>query len=135
MQGRLINPDGSLTPMKQLLDRMNIVFTVIFCIELAINLISNPFKTFISSKWSVFDFVVVMLSIVSLGPRLVQVNILRALRVVRLFGRLKAVKKILEALSASIVPMLNAFFIMLIVAMICEKLAQFFHTSRLSFSF
>jgi hypothetical protein len=36
--------------------------------------------------------------------------------------RLAALKKILAALSASIVPMMNAFLIMLIVAMICETL-------------
>jgi hypothetical protein len=121
--------------MKQLLDTMNIVFTVIFSIELAINLFSYSFREFISSRWSVFDFCVVILSLVSLGPLDMPVNILRALRVVRLFGRLKAVKKILEALSASIVPMLNAFFIMLIVAMICKKLACISHSSRLSVIF
>jgi hypothetical protein len=41
-------------------------------------------------------------------------------RVIRLFGRIKALKNILTALTASIVPVLNAFLIMLVIAAICE---------------
>jgi hypothetical protein len=40
--------------------------------------------------------------------------------VLRLFGRFRSLKRILAALSASIIPVLNAFLIMLIVAMICD---------------
>ncbi len=60
------------------------------------------------------------MSLVVLGPLDFPISMLRALRVVRLFGRLKSSKKILAALWVSIVPMCNAFFIMLIVAMMCE---------------
>jgi hypothetical protein len=41
--------------------------------------------------------------------------------VIRLFGRIKALKNILTALTASIVPVLNAFLIMLVIAAICER--------------
>jgi hypothetical protein len=41
-------------------------------------------------------------------------------RVIRLFGRIKALKNILTALTASIVPVINAFLIMLVIAAICE---------------
>jgi hypothetical protein len=40
--------------------------------------------------------------------------------VIRLFGRIEALKNILMALTASIVPVLNAFLIMLVIAAICE---------------
>jgi hypothetical protein len=41
--------------------------------------------------------------------------------VIRLFGRITALKNILTALTASIVPVLNAFLIMLVIAAICEQ--------------
>jgi hypothetical protein len=69
----------------------------------------------------VFDLVVVSLSLVALGPIDLPISMLRALRVLRLFGRFRALRKILAALSASIIPMFNAFFIMLIVSMICKS--------------
>jgi hypothetical protein len=94
-------------------------FTVVFTIELLINLFCHWFREFASNSWSLFDALVVFMSLVVLGPLDFPISILRALRVVRLFGRLESSKKILAALSASLLPMCNAFFIMLIVAMIC----------------
>jgi hypothetical protein len=68
------------------------------------------------------------MSLIVLGPLDFPISMLRALRVVRLFGRLKSSKKILAALWVSLVPMCNAFFIMLIVAMMCEFRQHFsFH--------
>jgi hypothetical protein len=116
----LILEDGSPTFLKVVLDNMNMGFTVVFTIELLTNMFAHWFKQFATNSWSVFDAIVVLISLVALGPLDFPVSILRALRVVRLFGRLQASKKILAALSVSLVPMCNAFFIMLIVAMICE---------------
>ena len=116
----LIAQDGSPTLLKSVLDNLNIGFTVVFTVELLTNMFAHWFKPFATNSWSVFDALVVLISIVALGPLDFPVSILRALRVVRLFGRLKSSKKILAALSVSLAPMCNAFFIMLIVAMICE---------------
>jgi hypothetical protein len=44
---------------------------------------------------------------------------MRALRVIRLFGRIRALKKMATAVTASIFPMMNAFVILLIVVSIC----------------
>ena len=52
-------------------------------------------------------------------PTLFQV--LRAFRVLRLFGRLKNLRNIVTAISASIVPVLNAFLIIYLVASICSS--------------
>ncbi len=62
------------------------------------------------------------MSLVALGPVNLPVTILRlmrALRVIRLFGRLKALKKMISALTSSIVPMMNAFLILFIILSIC----------------
>jgi voltage-gated sodium channel len=116
----LFHSDGRPTATKQLLELLNTVFTVVFTVELLLNFFSQPIREFISNPWSVFDTIVVAMSLIVLGPLDFPISILRALRVVRLFGRLESSKKILAALSVSLIPMCNAFFIMLIVAMICE---------------
>ena len=104
----------------KILEYSNDVFTIIFTVELMINLFANWFYEFFRNSWSCFDALVVVLSLITLGPLNLPINVLRALRVLRIFGRCKALKKILAALSASIIPMMNAFFILLIVVMICE---------------
>jgi hypothetical protein len=40
--------------------------------------------------------------------------------VIRIFGRIKSLKKIITALTASIEPVLNAFLVLLVIACICE---------------
>ena len=120
LQGTLFNPDGSPTNIKLYLDNSNLVLTVIFTIELLINMYANWMVEFFTNSWAVFDLVV-SLSLVALGPIDLPISMLRALRVLRLFGRFRALRKILAALSASIIPMFNAFFIMLIVSMICKS--------------
>ncbi len=121
MQGSLINADGSPTNAMIFLDNLNFVLTIVFTAELSTNMYAHWLIDFITNSWSVFDLIVVTLSLVTLGPLDLPISVLRALRVLRLFGRFKALKKILAALSASIIPMLNAFFIMLIVSMICKS--------------
>ena len=120
MQGNLINADGSRTNTIIFLDGLNFILTIVFTAELMTNMYAHWLIEFITNRWSVFDLIVVVLSLVTLGPLDLPISVLRALRVLRLFGRFKALKKILSALSASIVPMLNAFFIMLIISMICK---------------
>ncbi len=117
---RLFNVDGSTTVVKQILDNLNMTFTFIFTAELLINLVSHKLRDFVTNPWSLFDATVVLMSLIVLGPLNFPISMLRALRVVRLFGRLESSKKILSALSVSLIPMCNAFFIMLVVAMMCE---------------
>ena len=103
-------------------DMVNYVFTVIFAIELGVNALSHWFRPFIRSGWNFVDVIVVLLSLASLSQSYLNVNVvrmLRAIRVVRLFGKVEALKRVVAALSASVVPMANAFIIMFIVTSIC----------------
>ena len=45
---------------------------------------------------------------------------MRALRVLRLFGRFRSLRKILSALALAILPVINSFVIIFIIACICE---------------
>ncbi len=47
-------------------------------------------------------------------------QVLRAFRVLRLFGRLESLRNIVTAITASIIPVLNAFVIIYLVASICS---------------
>ena len=47
---------------------------------------------------------------------------MRALRVIRLFGRVKELRKMITAVSASIFAMMNAFVILVIMLCICKPL-------------
>lgn len=49
-----------------------------------------------------------------------QVRLMRACRVIRLFGRFSELKKMVAAVSASILAMMHSFFIFVLVMAICE---------------
>ena len=46
---------------------MELVFTIIFAVELAINLFGSWFWPFVSDGWNVFDSIVVVISIVGMS--------------------------------------------------------------------
>ncbi len=113
------------------LDSIDTAFTVVFTAELLVNLYAHWFQRFWRDGWSVFDLLVIGISLVALGPVDMPVSVIRlmrTLRVVRLFGWMKALRQIILALIASLVPVTNAFFILLIVISICEPRC---HTLRL----
>ena len=67
--------------------------------------------------------IIVSLSILSLsvaGMPVRLILLLRCCRVLRIFGKLPSVAKIFAALFQSLVPMTNAFFIIFVIAAICE---------------
>ncbi len=115
--------DPSTADSALILQKLDIFFTVIFTFELVLNAYAHWFKAFISDGWSIFDCIVVVLSLAALGPFDIPINVMRsmrAFRVIRLFGRLKILKQIVSSLTASVIPMLSAYFIMLIVTAICK---------------
>jgi voltage-gated sodium channel len=119
----LYNSDGSLTSAGSALELVDLIFTVIFTVELAINAFAHWFRPFVRDPWNHFDFCVVLLSLLALGSFPLPINVLRsvrALRVIRLFGRMGALRDIISALGTAILPVLNAFLILLIVGSICE---------------
>ena len=103
-------------------DMINFGFTVIFAVELGLNALGHWFRPFVRSYWNLIDVAVVLLSLASINQSYLNVNVvrmLRAVRVVRLFGRIEALKRVVAALSASVVPMANAFVILFIMISIC----------------
>ncbi len=102
--------------------QVNTVFTLLFAVDLVLNAIAHWFRPFLnngalnfllrfginnlmmlnSAGWNILDIVVVASSLVSLGASFLNLNIirmLRAMRVIRIFGRVNALKKVLLILS------------------------------------
>ncbi|EKX39507.1 hypothetical protein GUITHDRAFT_114473 [Guillardia theta CCMP2712] len=131
-QSELLPKEGS--SMANFFAVLDDLFTILFTIELGLNLISHWFWPFISDGWSVFDFVIVSISLIAMIvgnlPGVKSLRLMRAFRVLRLFGRLQSLRQIITALTHSIVPVLNAFLIMLLVTCIYAILAVNFYSDR-----
>jgi len=125
----LANPDGSPTQLQVTLDRLNLFFTLLFTAELAVNAFSHWFFAFVRNPWSILDAFIVGMSVLSLivtnQPTGI-VRILRALRVIRLFGRINSLKKIISALTKSLLPVLHVFLIMFLIMGIFSVVAVSF---------
>ena len=74
----------------------------------------------ISDGWCCLDFVVVTASLVQPfltgdPAPIIVFRLMRAFRILRIFGRIKSIRIIINALSASLLPVMNAFIIMAIM--------------------
>lgn len=109
-----------------------VVFTILFTIELVVNaggtlfVFNAPekmFWEFTSSLWNWFDTLVVVISLVGLilpdVPEVTIMRLLRVFRVIRLFRRIPSLRRLMKALGNSMMPMLNAFAIVVLVTCIC----------------
>jgi hypothetical protein len=120
---QLTKDDGSLTGLGQSVDLGNTTITVLFAIELCFNLFVHPARKFWSSWLNVWDTFVVVLSLASLGPLETAMpitilrffRVVRTLRVLKIFTRLPELRRIISALTYSIVPMLNSFVIVVVI--------------------
>jgi hypothetical protein len=120
----LVDDHGSLTNLGLIGLGLNTLFTAAFTIELVFNAFANWFRPFVQNGWNWLDAFIVLMSLVDLGVSHIPdwfVKLMRAFRVIRLFGRVKSLKKMITAVSASVVPMMNAFVILLIILGICES--------------
>lgn len=112
--------DGSPSQIAKTLAFSDNFFISIFTIELVLNLYAHWMRDFISDPWCCFDFVVVLMGILTPflqdSPMPVTIfRLFRVFRILRFFGRLKSLKKIIIALSASLAPVANSFLIMFII--------------------
>eukprot|EP00494_Astrolonche_serrata_P027160 UN27423 len=74
------------------------IFTLSFTVELLWNMYGNWFVYFWFSGWNVFDFVIVLVSVLAMSdpnlPGITVLRLFRAFRVFRLFRRIESLKRI-----------------------------------------
>ncbi len=100
------------------------------------NAYGHWFWKFASNPWAWFDTIVVVGSVIALSPLaeqhpgLASLRILRTFRIMRLIGRIRALKRIVECLVVSLFPVLNAFLIGLLVTLIYAIIGVALYSSR-----
>jgi voltage-gated sodium channel len=105
-------------------DRLDLFFVLLFAAELVVNAYCHWMWEFLRNPWSVFDLLVVGLSLLGLAPIGLPLSLLllcRCCRVLRIFGKFPTVSNIFSALATSAVPMASTFFIVFVLASICES--------------
>jgi hypothetical protein len=113
------------------LRNIDISMTVLFLMELLVNMAANLVWAFFSNAWSVFDLIIVVFSLISFGSGSLDVvkgaRILRVFRVLRAFGRIAALRRLINALAACIAPVIFAMFLCTCVMMMFAMFGvQFF---------
>jgi len=87
----------------------NLLFTIIFTVEMAIKLIGLGFKQYVSSHWNKFDGVIVLMSYVTFVADVGSLSVFRVLRVIRVVRLIKYLKEVQEVIQTfiSALPLLS----------------------------
>jgi voltage-gated sodium channel len=107
---------------------LQVVFALIFALELLLNAISYWFTRFAYSAWTWLDVLVVAASLVSLTSLLAPqrphgahdvradaARLIRSLRILRLVRSVRVLSNVMKAIIASLLPMLSVAVIVLVV--------------------
>mmetsp|Transcript_23162 Transcript_23162/g.54869 ORF Transcript_23162/g.54869 Transcript_23162/m.54869 type:complete len:554 (-) Transcript_23162:68-1729(-) len=108
---------GGVTPAQtRVFDGFELFFTVAFAIELVWNMFSNWLLDFWLSGWNVFDFVIVIIALLSISlrnlPGISVLRLFRAFRVFRLFRKIESLRSIIEGVLESLPAVGNAFVVL-----------------------
>jgi len=131
-----VDPQGVNYP--GLWRNFELVFNVIFLIELIVNMYARWCDSFWGRRfwcdpWNIFDLIVVAVGCVSFGVELEGplklLRCLRAFRVFRLFKRVKTLNRIIVMITAAIPGVTNAFLVIVIMISIYSLVAVEFFSS------
>jgi len=112
---------------------MELIFTILFAVELLVNMTAHWFFEFWGDSWSLFDTVVVFASIVSVatdGTNIKSIRMVRVLRALRVVSQFKSLRKIVRALTHAIAPVLSAMLVAVIVIAVYAILGVGFYAER-----
>ncbi|XP_069572985.1 sodium channel protein type 4 subunit alpha B-like isoform X2 [Brachyistius frenatus] len=106
--------------LQAVLDRVDLMFTVIFLVEMLLKWIAFGFKKYFSSFWFWLDFLVLDVSLVSLIFGLFGFSCpsLRALRTLRTLSRFQGTRVVLRGLSLCLGPMFSVLLVVMAVWLI-----------------
>lgn len=136
--------DESPDVYNQILENINLGFTIVFILEALIKIIGLSPATYFRSSWNKFDFVVVMTSLVDLimtfflgssitflrvGPQLARImRVLRVSRLIRILKSLNDIQDLLNILALALPATINIFSLLLLVFFIYAILGVYlFH--------
>jgi len=134
-EAQVMPEEGSQTEQSFIL--LDLLITIVFTIELLINIFAHSddgFRPFYTRLANWFDTLIVVISVANVilrqaGVELPNAKLLRLLRigrVTRLFSSLKDLQKILSACSSAVIPVCNAFFILLVIASVYAIVGNYY---------
>ncbi|CAG5122328.1 unnamed protein product, partial [Candidula unifasciata] len=112
--------------MKEVLNYMDRIFTIIFIVEMVVKWFAFGFKTYFTDAWCWLDFCIVMLSIVMMIGESIQTSntgnfgamksmrTLRALRPLRAVSRWEGMRVVVNALFKAIPSICNVLLVCLV---------------------
>tara|TARA_E500000081_G_C6015692_1_gene297815 strand:+ start:37 stop:756 length:720 start_codon:yes stop_codon:yes gene_type:complete len=108
-----------------LLQAADIFITLFFVLEICVRFIAEPRKIdFLKSGWNIFDTIIVLVSIIPIGPNssVLLFRLLRIFRVLRLISAVPELKRLIEALLLSVG---RVFYVTLLLFIILYIYASF----------
>lgn len=113
-------------PLAQTLEKIDMLTTLIFAVEVLLKIIAGGFywngkHSYLKSRWNLADFLIMILSVVSLMPlqrSLRAFKVLRTVRVLRLVGKNEGLKIGLHALLKATPNIVRTFSIMFLFFLI-----------------
>lgn len=106
-------------PLGYVFFAFEILFNGAFTIELLANMYGNYLLRFWGSAWNVFDFVIVVISLLAMVledvPGISVLRLFRAFRVFRLFKRIKSLRLIIVGVLASLPGVCHAFVVLTLI--------------------
>lgn len=136
-----LNPIAPDSDMEHIFNVVDLFFIYLFLVELVLNLVARWFWNFWSDRANWMDFFVVAVSLVGLfsssggGGAFTVLRIMRVFRVVRVFKRLASVRLIITALGTAVIPVSNAFFIMILATSIWAILGVNLYSAKVPHQF
>lgn len=129
LEAQLLPEDG--TPARTVFDVLEILFSIFFLEELALNLFGYWFLAFVTNAWFITDTVVVVLLIISQFPdtNLPTLQVLRLVRTLKMIKLLRAqtsLRIILLAIVNSMVPVLHSFAIFFLITSVYAVMSTHF---------
>lgn len=124
--------------MIQILDITNLVFTVAFIIEAILKLIGLGAKVYFKDNMNIFDFFIVMLSIVELniegGGGISGLRGFRLFRALKLIEKWPSLKRILKSISYTISSVVHFSVLLFLFIYVFSLLGMQFFAGLLKFN-
>ena len=107
-------------------EAIDLLFTILYVLELLLNLFVNWWKPFLRDGWSIFDTICVIVGLIGTFIGVSSAKIVRSiriLRIVRVLRRFKNLQAIVVAISRCMLPLFNTCVILLVVNVIYAVMA------------
>ena len=93
LENPLNDPDGTLELVVHTFDYIT---TIIFCFEVIVKVIATGFmcngkQSYMQNSWNVMDFIIVVISLISLVPMDINLSVLKVVRMARLLRPLRVI--------------------------------------------